>query len=341
MGDVSIDREYAIISARDGREQIDMRLSVETVAQDTGLIFPTPAPATVTMGDEADFEAVAEQMIPKEVVREDWWRLIPPLGGMAGGPDGSAGQPTVLDDVQLGPLRATTLAASDADGLTSWLEENGFGVREEVAGLLEGYVAKNWYFVAISLTNPEGLGGDLAPLRFTFDLPAGGLTYPLALSQAARVTQTVNLYVFGEHQHTVKWAQADGEPGAHVPRDRLTPDAGAHPEWSGPVDQAALVDYGRWMTALTLYFSDPGEQIVGDLVFPEADSDQEVGTSYLVVREVTFMGIGAGWPLLALSVQLSAAVVFGSWAAIAKARRRRQAQAYGSGVSAPPGAGPG
>jgi hypothetical protein len=298
MGDVMIGSEYAIISITDQREQIDMRLSVETVAQDSGLIFPTPEPATVSLGDEADFDAITSQMRPREVVHYDFWYL--PFPGAAGpNGEGGAGAPVILSEVQLGPLRATTLAASDSDGLTAWLEDNGFMVRDEVEPLLRQYITKGWYFVALSLTNPDGLGGDLAPISFSFDLPADGPVYPLALSRAARIEQQVNLYVFADHQYDVAWE----DPSAG---DTLR----SWPVWSGPVDQPTLERFGGWMTAFHLDFWDPAENIADDIAFYQASADEEIGTVYETVQPVTVFGIiGLGWVLIPAGLWLLAGLI--------------------------------
>ena len=290
-GDVLIGHEYAVISLQGGSEVVEMRLALETMANESGLIMPTPAPAVVSLADPVVFDDLATQMTPEIVTIYEWWNSNW-WGSASGGaaPPGSDARPPVqiLDQVRLGPLEATTLAATDADGLSTWLNENGYGVRDVVKPLLASYVDRGWYFVAIKLISDETLEGDLDPIRFTFDTPASGPVYPLLLSQAARVAQTINLYIFDDHERLVRFD--NGESVQHW--------AGGIPHWAGPVTEPGLEKYGSYLTAYTLWFYDPGIEIVGDLVFPEAGSDHPVGQVKYVTVYLELLGIPLGWVLV-------------------------------------------
>ena len=299
-GDVMVDHELAIISRQGQKEQVDMRLGVESLARDSGLIMPTPGPAVVSQGDASAFDALAAQMAPQVVTTREWWRPSFFSGGP--GPSSAAapdpGAPVVLAQVQLGPLQATTLEASDADGLTKWLDAHGYGLRDEVASLLTKYVERNWYFVAIKLTSDSALSGELDPIRFVFDTPQSGLVYPLILSQAARSAQTVNLYVFDDHRRAVGF---DG--------GRYVEEMGADEDltWAGPVDQESLLPYGRYLTTYMLYFDDPAQQIAGDLVFPQASDDTGYTPVVYQTEYMEFLGIPLGW--WGVAVVIVAAVI--------------------------------
>ncbi|MCL2092138.1 MAG: DUF2330 domain-containing protein [Micrococcales bacterium] len=260
-GAVSIGTEHAIVSADGGTEQIDMRLALDTLANDAGLVFPTPAPATVSLGDLDLFTAIKTQTEPRVVFVADSTG-----GGPRSGAQDGAAPPVVLDEVQLGPLHATTLAASDAQGLADWLDVNGYGLAPQVLDLLESYVQRDWYFVALQMTAEGSLDGELDPIRFRFDRPADGLVYPLALSQAAAVPQQVNLYVFDDHRADV----------AFVDRGPVDRSLGGTPLWAGPVDHPDLVGLGAYLTTYSLDFYDPATQVLGDLAFPRAANDDEV-----------------------------------------------------------------
>ena len=297
--DVLIDQEFAIISSQGAKEQVDMRLSVDTLARDSGLIMPTPSPAVVSLGDAGAYEELAREMTPTHVTEREWWTSDWHLPGTSGAANpGAAPAPVVLDVVQLGPLEATILAASDAQGLTDWLDANGYGIRSEVTDLLATYIDKNWSFVAMKLTSTNGLDGNLDPIRFIFDTPSSGLVYPLALSKAARTEQTVNVYIFDDHRHDVGFAD-----GSYIP---YAPDS-AGLTWAGPVKQESLRVYGAYLTAYNLHFSDPGTQIVDDLVFPQETTDEEYGTVVYTTVYMTFLGIPLGW--LGVIVLLATAAI--------------------------------
>lgn len=319
-GSVAIGEELAIISTDGSTEQIDMRLAMDTLADDAGLVVPTPAPATVSMGDLNLFAAIETQTTPKVVTTWDWWGPNPfaedadGVGAVSGASGAAA--PTVLGDVQLGPLHATTLAASDAQGLASWLDANGYRLSPQVEDLLGTYVQRDWYFVALQMTNDDTLDGELDPIRFRFDRPADGLTYPLALSQAATNRQRVDLYVFDDHKVDVDFV-------GYGPVDRY---AGGTPLWAGPVDRPDLVSLGTYLTTYSLDFPAPASQVHGDLAFARAKNDTEVGTVVYRTQVLRFAGLPLGWFLVLVSLVV---VVVTTAAVVTVAQQRRAARLPG------------
>jgi hypothetical protein len=294
--DVIVDKEHAILSWDGSQERIELLLDMLTDAADVGLIFPTPGPATVTAGDRKTFVDIETAIRPREVIVDDWWDFN--LGYGAGAPDGG-GAPVVLDQVQLGPVEATTLEASDATGLTEWLDVNGYAIRDEVAGLLDEYVQKGWYFVALKLTSDAPLAGGLDPIRFTFD--SDELVYPMALSKAAESLQQVRLYVFQDHRARV--AGID-DPGANLPYGSAV--------WAGPSPDD-LNGMGDYLTVVDLAFDTPSVQIPGDLVIVDNGDDEPLLPAYEVHRSLNIAGIPAGvFVLLGIAAAVIVLVALGT-----------------------------
>ena len=279
--EVAVGEEHAIVSWQDGVEQIDLLLAVLSSDSEAGLVFPTPAPATVTLGDREDFAAIDRVTTPERVEEYDWWSFAGAGGATAGAP------PEVLDVVQLGPIEATTLAASDTAGLQSWLADNDYALSPAVTALLDGYVDRGWYFVALKLTGDAPLDGGLDPLRFTF--ASEELVYPLELSRAATTPQTVRLFVFADHRQRVSFT------GAGVPAASFT-------SWAAPVTGTEVESFGAYLTVFELYFSEPGSQILGDLEFADTLTDETAGTEYTVVVPVSLFGIPLGWLLSGFAI---------------------------------------
>lgn len=272
--DVVVDKELAILSWDGDQERIELLLDMLTEADDVGLIFPTPAPATVTAGDRETFAGIEEAIAPKQVVVDDWWST--------GGDGATAGgaPPTVLDTVQLGPVQATTLAADDAQGLTDWLDENGYGIRDEIQEGLQEYVDKGWYFVALKLTADAPLDGMLDPVRFTFD--SDQLVYPMALSKRAETLQQARLYIVQDHRARI--AGLD-DPSAIIQQESTA--------WAGPAPDV-VADLGAYLTVIDLYFPSPKNQIPGDLVALQSGDDEPLQPVYTVSRPVDVFGIPFG-----------------------------------------------
>lgn len=239
---VTVGQEQALVTYDGAIERIDLVLDMLSDGAETGLVLPTPTPATVSLGDTALFDALDRQTEPEEVVRQDWW------AGMGDGAAGGA-PPTVLSEVDLGPVQAVTLAASDAEGLNDWLESNGYGIAPGVQALLGDYVDRGWSFAALKLTGEQALDGQLDPVRFEFATESP--VYPLLLSQAAAEPQSVRLYLVGDERMEVAFPDGSELPGEVT--------------WAGPVDDAELMPLGAYLTVIEAYFFDPATQITGDL----------------------------------------------------------------------------
>jgi len=288
--EVNVNQETAIVRWDGDREEIVMQLDMISDAGETGLVVPTPTPATVTAGDAEAFDDILREIEPREEIEYDWWGPNPFTSGMTGAPAGSA--PEVLDRVQLGPIEATTLASSDAEGLMVWLDENGYALSPAVAEELSPYVADGWSFVALKLTGELPFDGELDPIRFTFD--SESLVYPMRMSRAADSEQNVRLYVFDDHRSTVSGTDGDLAIAPSV-------------YWAAPVSDSGLSELGAFLTVVDLSWADPSAQISGDLAIEQASSDDTVIPTYTTVEIVTVAGIPVG-PLVIFLLVLALAV---------------------------------
>lgn len=296
--EVTVGQEHSLVTWADGVERIDMVLGVLADGAETGLIVPTPTPATVSLGDRALFEALDRQIAPVVETEYRWW------GGLLDGA-GAGAPPTVLSEVDLGPVQAVTLAADDADGLRAWLDENGYGIAPAVQALLDDYVARGWSFAALKLTGEEPLEGGLDPIRFEFATDAP--VYPLLLSQAASVPQDVRLYLFG-----------DGLV------DVTLPDGGRLPgyvSWAGEVDEPELLPLGAYLTVYEAYFYEPGEQITGDLDLRFTAEREDFQPVTVRTEYLQLLGVPLGFVFVGIGVGIVVLV----WATL-EGRRRRTAR---------------
>lgn len=302
--DVIVGKEHAILSWDGSQERIELLLDMLTDADDVGLIFPTPSPATVSAGDRQTFIDIEEAIQPRQIFKDDWWGIDVGVGADGGAP------PVVLDQVQLGPVQATTLEASDAQGLTEWLDSNGYAIRDEISALFDEYVDKGWYFVALKLTSTVPLDGGLDPIRFTFD--SSELVYPMALSQAADDAQLARLYVFQDHRARVA---ALDDPVANLPYGSAV--------WAGPTPDG-LGELGGYLTVLDLAFQSPASQVPGDLVIVDNGDDQTLQPAYEVTRPLTILGIPFG-VFVILGAAAALVVLFAFGTLILRAVRRATA----------------
>ncbi len=255
-----VDSEVAIISMSEGQEQIDLRLGISAITVDAGLIIPTPSPATVTNGNINDFMDIGNEMTPRSHIHDRWWAWP-----QSDEPDGvtSTTTPgpaiTVLDEVVIGSIEATTVAAEDSAGLTAWLEAHGYGLGQEVTDLLPGYVERGWSFVALKLTGSQPLQGELSPIRLTF--ASDGLIYPLLLSRTTTSTLNVTLHILTGSRQEAIWLRG-GEVEQTV-------------TWASQVRIKDVKQRGLYLTTISMRFDDPSTSIRDDLRLRSAGTDDD------------------------------------------------------------------
>lgn len=308
-GDTTLVTQETALVVRHGRtETIVMSLSARSDATRAGLLVPTPAPATPSLADRDVFTDLSALTAPRERVRHHLFG--PPAifgqddnrtmdeGTAAGAPSGVR----VLGTVDLGPLQAVSLTASNAGELHTWLDTHGFVMSTAFESLVTPYLDKGWAFTALTLT-PEGksLSGDLPPVSLRFR--SNELVYPMRMSRGAKETQRVTTYVLAGHR---------------VARTDTTADQGSmETSYADHVSATELTSSGlrrlasgqAWLTKISQTFHDPQSQVRSDFTFARAADDTPVipyyyTDEYLIPGDVAALlalvvaGLGAGVVML-------------------------------------------
>lgn len=272
---VRITQETALVSQAAGRETIVMSLSARADTARAGLLVPTPAPAKPALADRRVFNDLEEQTAPREKVRHHVFgppvifdNQLPPASGDGGDRSAPSGV-QVLGRVDLGPLEAVSLTATDAGDLHSWLDKHGFAMSAQFEALVTPYLEKGWAFTAMNLTaEGKSLTGDLPPVSLTFD--SDRLTYPMRMSSGAKDTQHVTTYVLADHRvrRTDPTARQGNLRTAYADRIRSSLVTSA--------DLKKLSAGQPWLTEFTQTFDRPREQVRSDFTFARAVHDEPV-----------------------------------------------------------------
>jgi hypothetical protein len=299
--------ETAVVVWDGETETIMLRLGTKTDAVNAGLLVPTPSPATAELGDEQVFTDLAAVTAPRQ---ESRWHLFGPplLGGGDGGDGASAGGPgdgvQVLASVDLGPLRATTIAAANTPDLQAWLTSHDYDASPELLASVSPYVQEGWTFVAIQLTaEGESLDGNLPPIAMRFT--SREAVYPMRMSSVADESQQPLVYVLAEHRMLRTDSVASGltRPditfaGTVSPADVSSPDL---QEWLATTP---------FLTKSSQWLPDPSE-VIADFTYEAAAEDttfQQVlyDEKYLLPGDlgallVLLLMVGAVWLLVRLT----------------------------------------
>jgi hypothetical protein len=277
--------ERAIISVVDGIQTTDLLLETTSTSATAGLIFPTPTPATVSLGDLDDFDAIESAMLPRPSYVDDWWG-IDAIVAEVSRDDQSI--PVVLNHVELGDIEATTLAASDSQGLLTWLRTNDFALSSATSALLAPYVKAGWSFVAVKLTSDKDLEGTLDPVRVSFETDS--LVYPIRLIQGYTEPHSLRLYVIDDHRvELVREAEKGKSPQPINAAQKVT--------WAATL-RSGEPQAGRFLTVFDVRFDDPDQQASSDIYFAPAKANDEVVSTVTVVKPMTLLGVPFGTVLV-------------------------------------------
>ncbi len=205
--------QKALIIHSPGAEALMLQTTYSGPAADFAWVVPVPArPKTqdIQVGNPAFFDAVFTATSPtvttevRVVGGEMMGAADAPAPGAPGMATGQPGGPRVVvyDRLKVGPYEATVLAATGPGVLTAWLRDHGYRFPEDGQQVVDAYVERRWFFVALRIT-PEDQGQadlmtDLPPLQVTFE---AGLepVFPLQISQVSAPEQNaIDLVVLAE-----------------------------------------------------------------------------------------------------------------------------------------------
>ena len=257
-GQAAMNREVALAQWDGSSETIVMQLALNADTNNVALVVPTPTPATVTEGDKATFTELDTLTAPRVQQRRHW--VLGQPGSAAHTPLEAAAPrgPTVVNQVHLGPLEATTLAGGDLSGLQKWLDDNGYAIRPAVSEALGPYVRDGWSFVAIRLTSPDPIVGGLNPVRMTF--PSTQLVYPMRLSAAATGPQQVTIFTLSDHRQQ----RTDADAAAQAVQVQFAGNISAAVQ--NPLLRELTANHGGYLTKLQVNIAKP-ERISSDFTF--------------------------------------------------------------------------
>lgn len=132
-------------------------------AKQFDFVVPTPSMPKVQMLNGKVFREMHAIVHPKREIVVD--KDAPPSSR-------TAEKVEVVQEAQVGNLKATTIKAFDALALGNWLEKNGYKLRLAQNQWLEKYLKKRWYITAFKvMSDKNALQTEAVRLSFKTDVP--------------------------------------------------------------------------------------------------------------------------------------------------------------------------
>ena len=279
--------EQAIISWDGSLETMEVSFDLTTGLTDAGLVIPTPTHAVVSSGDGRVFDLLEHTIAPKIIDQTDWW------GAGYIHPAPPVPSPRIVERLQLGPIEAVTIEATDTASLALWLSDNGYVLSKATTASLQAYISLGWSFTAIKFSSEKALSGRVDPIRLSFESPR--LVYPMRFASSSAGAAELRLYVFDKQRDQVAQAAAP------------TLDINGEIEvlWAGEVVDSRLRALGPYLTAFDIRYEHPAKDVTSDLGFIQGTTTTDVKPELTRYRMVTLLGapvatLIVGWALLGL-----------------------------------------
>ncbi len=183
--DINEPSQKAIILHHAGREDLILQVKYSGPVAEFGWLVPVPGKPAVEKADMKCFYELSR-----------YFQAANRYGRRKAG-----GGVTVIERKTVGAYDVAVLSATDPGALTGWLTKNRFNWPKDRQDVLDHYVRKKWFFVAVRInlaradddTAERLRTGELHPLKISFDTPR--CVYPLKISSVNRGGTEVHVYV--------------------------------------------------------------------------------------------------------------------------------------------------
>ncbi|SDD18943.1 DUF2330 domain-containing protein [Auraticoccus monumenti] len=192
---LSADGEQAAIVFDGTRQTTAISMGLEGDGEELAFLLPVPATAELSLAPDDLFTVLDKHTRPE--VRTEYRYLPVLMGGPGDGAPGGAPGVDVTRRQQIGDYDVAELSG-EPGAVGTWLEQNGFRVREEVLAGLGVYLEEGWRVLAVRLVLDAVPDGPSQPLVATF--ATDHAVYPMRLGATATRSQAVRLYVLAEHR---------------------------------------------------------------------------------------------------------------------------------------------
>jgi hypothetical protein len=187
--DIREPAQKAIILYDGGREDLILQVKFEGAVRDFGWLIPVPGRPQVAQASIASFYELSHIVQRRAGTMRDE------------GKDQERPGVALLEIKTVGVYQTAILAATDNQALKNWLKTNGFNPPARGDQILQDYIGKGWYFVAVRINVPDTAApdtaaklhtGELHPLKISFDTK--GCLYPLKISSLNGNETLVQIY---------------------------------------------------------------------------------------------------------------------------------------------------
>jgi len=228
--------QLAMIIFDDMVEKIIFQIDYEGDAEDFAWVVPVPGyPKLFSVEDDIFYELHKLTQPPPPSNFGCGWGTGQPFPGL--GDEGVH----VWEENQVGIYHTTTLSATDPNSLVAWLNDNGYAFPAEGQEILDYYVQKNWFFVAMKIQHEETMKisenytGAIQPIGIMFF--SDEIVYPLKISALSAPSWGTEVLIYTFSDERVTFPGATEEYNSIITPDQLK----EYPILQGLIDETFIL----------------------------------------------------------------------------------------------------
>jgi len=197
--DINEPTQKAIIAYDAGHEELLLQVRYDGPLDEFGWLIPVPNLPTVKKGSMECFYELSK--FTQKTFEQSRMQTM----GMTSGAYGKeAEEPPVkvIEVKTVGAYDIAVLSTKDAAALENWLKQNEFTFPTNSTDVIDSYVKRGWYFIAVKINLERGsleakaeklANGELNPLQISF--ASARCVFPLKISSLNHTPSEVQVYV--------------------------------------------------------------------------------------------------------------------------------------------------
>ena len=197
---VSQDTERLLITVGKQQTTLYEEIRYKGSAQDFAWVLPVPVVPQVDTAPQNLFTFLEYMTEPRFVVPQtndcdsvDITRSLFQRNGVGAGAPTSGSSVHVYSGGTVGPFAYEVIKGGSARELTDWLQGHHYAVPASTSSLIQPYVARNMYFLAMRLRPGENVSV-IQPVKVTFPMVMQQITIPIRLA-ATDIQNRMNMEV--------------------------------------------------------------------------------------------------------------------------------------------------
>ncbi|MCE9581975.1 MAG: DUF2330 domain-containing protein [Planctomycetes bacterium] len=187
--------QRVFIYHRNGMEDLVLQAAIKGNGSDFGMVLPLPAVPDIRKVERAFFDDLFD-LTRTRVLQDLSEKAAAGAGGRMQEDHAERERVEVVKKDVVGPFETVVLKAKKMDALIDWLDENKYKTTDENKALMQSYLDKGWFFVAVKVTvegQKTGFDGRAQPMGFRF--PTKEIVLPTKMASIVDKGMAFAIYV--------------------------------------------------------------------------------------------------------------------------------------------------